>query len=173
MDEEALAVVVDSGSPLEEVGCDCAVLGFSCLQSSSSVITNKRKITLQTFKEDRQLYSVCRRGHNTYQRAFVRHSLSLSYLRHNICSRWHHVSMLTSRGLPSDTAHTLDCKKGASDKSSWCLIHFLFICFLFSPRGCVIVWGHTPTSILSTALWIVWQSSQPGIHTFSHTALLI
>lgn len=74
--------------------CDCFVVDFTWLRRSSSITASTRNITLCVFW---RTGSVCICRHNTYQVAIVRRSLSPSYLRHNSSSRWHDVSLLTSR----------------------------------------------------------------------------
>lgn len=84
--------------------CDCIVEDFTWLRRSSSITTSTGNLTLCIFWRTGSLCTVCNCGHNTYQIAIVRHSLSLSCLRHNISSQWHDVSLLTNRG--SEQAHS-------------------------------------------------------------------
>lgn len=66
--------------------CDCIVKSFTWLRRSASITSSSRNITLCIFWRTGSLCIVCNCRHNTYQIAVVRHSLSLSYLRHNISS---------------------------------------------------------------------------------------
>lgn len=128
--------------------CDCFVVDFTWLRRSSSITASTRNITLCVFW---RTGSVCICRHNTYQVAIVRRSLSPSYLRHNSSSRWHDVSLLTSRTSCICYSKTNELLK---QNTLDILIFFFFLVhsLLFIPRGRVIVWGHTLTSILSFAL---------------------
>lgn len=118
--------------------CDCILKEFTWLRCSSSVATSTRNITLYIFWRTGSLCTVYNCRHNEYQIAIVRHSLSLSYLRHNTSSRWHDVSLLTSRGSERATAHMLQQEKWASAaENTWCLIHLrFFIHSFYAPGKC-------------------------------------